>query len=109
AHRSLIWMAPGVLVIYQYFMSVRSESLMAMRGIGLQLKTTYRCGLTTSRFIDQRRVVDVIINEGFRRLQAIFYLAVLVDNSRDMVVLFGNMQPSLDQLRYIRSQARSLL
>lgn len=53
-----------------------AESVLVVRGLGVQCSTTYAAGGTKSMFIECDRIRDVLILEAPRRLQFVFYLAV---------------------------------
>ncbi|OBZ82162.1 Phosphatidylinositol N-acetylglucosaminyltransferase subunit H [Choanephora cucurbitarum] len=68
--------------------SVRKESILAIRDVGIQIKTVYWNGSTFSRFIDRLKVEDIVINEGISFWQIKSYLAILIKDQEDMVVVF---------------------
>ena len=59
-----------------------------MQGVGVQVRTKYANGSSSSRFIDCARISEIIINEGFYLMQVKFYLAVIVENEDQLVVVF---------------------
>jgi hypothetical protein len=64
------------------------ESLLVVRDLGIQLKTTYNTGRSQSKFIDKGKILELIINEGITLFQVKFYLAVLVEGEDKMSVVF---------------------
>lgn len=54
------------------------ESLTVFKNIGLQLKITYISGYETVQFLNLSNILDIVINEGIRRWQVRFYLAILI-------------------------------
>jgi hypothetical protein len=64
------------------------ESLIVIEGVGIQTKTTFLSGRSQTRFIDDHKINEVIINEGISGFQVIFYLAVMLQDSDEMVVVF---------------------
>ena len=66
--------------------------MLVVRDLGIQVSTRYRCGLNNSQFIDRGRIADVIINEGIRHLQVVYYLAIVVTGETNMIVAFSVRQ-----------------
>jgi phosphatidylinositol glycan class H protein len=64
------------------------ESLLVVRGLGVQISTTSWSGGRSSRFIPTSRVCDLWIHEGFRGFEVKFYLAVVVEEEEGLVVVF---------------------
>jgi hypothetical protein len=64
------------------------ESVLVMQGLGIQLQTTYWSGLTRHRFIEQGKIKDILINEGFHLCRVIYYLAFIVEaEGQEKIVL----------------------
>ncbi len=61
-----------------------------MRGLGVQTSSSARTllALPTTRFIPASLVQDVFIHEAFRRFEVRFFLAVVVKDEPDLVVVF---------------------
>ncbi|KAJ1982179.1 GPI mannosyltransferase 1 [Dimargaris xerosporica] len=75
--------------LWQKLTMVRQESLLVMRDIGLQLTATSSCGSPTVQFIAKADVDDIVINEAISMLAIKTYLAVLVANRDNLVVIFA--------------------
>ncbi|CAO3649993.1 unnamed protein product [Mucor fragilis] len=75
--------------------SARQESILAIRDVGIQVKTTYWGGSSVSRFINRNKIDDVIINEGISFWQIKSYMAILVKDEDKMVVVFEHLLPRL--------------
>ena len=54
------------------------ESLLVIKDVGVQIKTTFCDGRSESRFLDQANIMEIIINEGMTRWQVKYYLAILL-------------------------------
>lgn len=65
-----------------------TESILAIRDVGIQVQTVYWGGSTVSRFINRLKIEDVIINEGISFWQIKSYMAILVKDEDKMVVVF---------------------
>lgn len=64
------------------------ESVLAIRDVGIQVKTVYWGGSSVSRFINRLKIDDIIINEGISFWQIKSYMAILVKDEDKMVVIF---------------------
>ncbi|KAG2218846.1 hypothetical protein INT45_011270 [Circinella minor] len=62
---------------------------------GIQVRTVYWGGKSVSKFIDQHKIDDIIINEGITMWQIKSYMAILVKNQDHMVVVFEHLLPRL--------------
>ncbi|KAI8976203.1 GPI-GlcNAc transferase complex, PIG-H component-domain-containing protein [Pilobolus umbonatus] len=71
------------------------KSILAIRDIGIQVKTTYWGGYTVSRFINRLKIEDIIINEGISFWQIKSYMAILVKDEAKMIVVFEHLLPRL--------------
>lgn len=74
-----------------------TESLLVLRGLGIQTSSTggsylasWRAG---TRFIPTEKIRDVLINEAFRGFAVRYYLVVVVDGEDDVVVVFPRLLP----------------
>ncbi|CAO3621037.1 unnamed protein product [Mucor hiemalis] len=75
--------------------SVKQESILAIRDVGIQIKTSYWGGASVSRFINRNKIQDIIINEAISFWQIKSYMAILVKDEDKMVVAFENTLPKL--------------
>lgn len=64
------------------------ESILAIRDVGIQIKTSYWGGASVSRFINRNKIQDIIINEAISFWQIKSYMAILVKDEDKMVVAF---------------------
>lgn len=66
------------------------ESLLVIRGLGIQTSTSSATYLfkASTRFIPTTQIQDIVIHEAFKGFEVRFYLAVIVDGERDVVVVF---------------------
>ena len=66
------------------------ESLLVIRGLGIQTSTTSSTYLSTSatRFIPTDSIQDIFIHEAFKGFEVKFYLAVVVEGEEEVVVVF---------------------
>lgn len=66
------------------------ESLLVIRGLGVQTSTSSPSYLWTSstRFIPTSSIQDIFIHEAFRGFEVRFYLSIVVEGEEDVVVVF---------------------
>jgi len=79
----LLW-----LIVQRGYME---ESLLVIRSLGVQTSTTAGTWVgmgRRTRFIPTEKVRDVIVNEGFWGMEVRFYLAVVVEGEKELVVVF---------------------
>ncbi|KAG2209496.1 hypothetical protein INT47_008340 [Mucor saturninus] len=76
--------------------TVRQESILAIRDVGIQVKTVYWGGSSVSRFINRSTIEGVIINEAISFWQIKSYMAILVKDEEKMVVVFEHLLPKID-------------
>ena len=66
------------------------ESLLVIRGLGVQTSTSSPSYLWTSstRFIPTSSIQDIFIHEAFKGFEVKFYLCIVVEGEEDVVVVF---------------------
>lgn len=66
------------------------ESLLVIRGLGVQTSTSSPSYLSTSstRFIPTSTIQDIFIHEAFKGFEVRFYLCIVVEGEEDVVVVF---------------------
>ena len=66
------------------------ESLLVIRGLGVQTSTSSPSYLWTSstRFIPTSSIQDIFIHEAFKGFEVRFYLSIVVEKEEDVVVVF---------------------
>ncbi|KAH8899618.1 hypothetical protein GQ53DRAFT_318310 [Thozetella sp. PMI_491] len=76
-----------------------TESLLVLRGLGIQTASTGTTVLGSlwggprTRFIPTEKIRDVLINEAPRGFVIQYYLVVVVDGEEDVVVVFPKLLP----------------
>eukprot|EP00918_Siedleckia_nematoides_P034025 GHVU01074038.1.p4 GENE.GHVU01074038.1~~GHVU01074038.1.p4 ORF type:complete len:100 (-),score=9.72 GHVU01074038.1:168-467(-) len=89
-------------VWFIYSKAVARESILCMKGIGIQIERQHVIGAKEVVFIDRGCIEDVLINEGFTACRVVFFLEILAKNQTDAVVLFQDFLPPLRTLKVIR-------
>ncbi|KAI9765150.1 MAG: hypothetical protein M1840_007743 [Geoglossum simile] len=84
---SLVGLVGGYAVFRRGY---TEESLLVIRGLGIQTSTTSSTYLSTSatRFIPTNLIQDIFIHEAFKGFEVKFYLAVVVEGEEEVVVVF---------------------
>ena len=66
------------------------ESLLVLRTLGVQTSTSSSTYLSssTTRFIPTSQIQDIFIHEAFKGFEVRYYLAIVVENEAEVVVVF---------------------
>jgi len=87
-----LYLAPISLVIYSLILKkgYTTESLLVIRGMGVQTTTSSPTYLSTAttRFIPTNMIQDIFVYEAFKGFEVKFYLAIVVEDEHDVVVVF---------------------
>eukprot|EP00898_Chlorokybus_atmophyticus_P000097 jgi/Chlat1/1088/Chrsp110S01545 len=94
-----------LVLIARKLLQVRSESLLVLRGVGVQLCTTYYSGLSSFTFLDIERVRALVINEAIGAVTCHFYMAIIVEGSDSMTLVFPKLLPRIAILRKVYQEA----
>nr|PIM02475.1 hypothetical protein TGCOUG_239748B [Toxoplasma gondii COUG] len=107
----LCGLAAGVAVVFFLFRRpyIVEQSLEIVANFGVQLQQKTRWGGIKRQFIDASQVSDVIINEGFRACDVVFYVALLVKDQPSMVVPFQHFPLPLEENLVIYETLHHLL
>lgn len=75
---SLFWL---LLLLYNEFHSIHSESILVIANIGCELMKYNRFGgCISQQFIELSSIKGIILNEGFHQYRCIYYLAIITNN-----------------------------
>ncbi|KAH9825923.1 Phosphatidylinositol N-acetylglucosaminyltransferase subunit gpi15 [Teratosphaeria destructans] len=112
-HSTRLWrliIASGILWLI-FRKGYTEESLLVIRGLGVQTSTSSPSYLWTSstRFIPTRNIQDVFIHEAFKGFEVRFYLAIVVEGEEDVVVVFPNILPRREILEQVWRGTRACL
>ncbi|KAK3828065.1 MAG: GPI-GlcNAc transferase complex, PIG-H component-domain-containing protein [Benniella sp.] len=88
---------------------VTEETILVIRDVGVQVKTVYLGGRSSSRFIDRSKISDIIINEAITMMHIRVYMAIIVEGEDRMVVVFQHLLPRLNVLLQAYHGARSII
>ncbi|CAO2650132.1 Nn.00g014240.m01.CDS01 [Neocucurbitaria sp. VM-36] len=107
------FLAPSALVILflVFRRSYTEESIILLRGLGIQTSTSSSTYLLTptTRFIPTTSIQDIFIHEAFKGFEVRFYLAIVVEGEKDVVVVFPGLLPRREILEVVWRGARSCL
>lgn len=86
------------------------ESLLVLRGLGIQTSSSSSTYLSTSvtRFIPTTAIQDIFIHEAFKGFEVRFYLAIVVEEEEDVVVVFP-VRPHIFHLVVFRDITSTIL
>ncbi|KAF2458726.1 GPI-GlcNAc transferase complex, PIG-H component-domain-containing protein [Lineolata rhizophorae] len=107
------WLAPvGLLGLWLVVRrGYTEESLLVLRGLGIQTSSSSNTYLTTSttRFIPTTQIQDIFIHEAFKGFEVKFYLVIVIEGEEDVLVVFPNLLPKRQILEEVWRGARSCL
>ncbi|CAH0014562.1 unnamed protein product [Clonostachys rhizophaga] len=88
-----------------------SESLLVLRGLGVQTSESPRTYLASAatRFIPTEKIQDIFVNEAFRGFEVRYYLVVVVEGEEDVVVVFPGLLPRRHIVEKVWREARECL
>jgi len=94
-----------------YYFVYAEESLLLIRGLGLQTSTSSPSYLSTptTRFIPMSQIQDIFIHEAFKGFEVKFYLAVIVVGEEETVVVFPKLLPKREILEEVWRGAKTVL
>jgi GPI-GlcNAc transferase complex, PIG-H component len=78
--------------------TVIQESVVALRGLGLQIKTLRSDGNEKCNFYDSYSLKSLLIHEGIQFCAVRYYAAVVVAGKKSLVLLFDHSRPRLPLL-----------
>jgi phosphatidylinositol glycan class H protein len=86
----------AAIVIYASLLRLHTtESLLSLRGLGLQISSSSPTYLSppSTRFIPTSSIADLLINEAFLGFEVRYYLVVVVEGEKEVVVVFPKTLP----------------
>lgn len=91
--------------------SITEETLLLIRGLGIQTSSSSPSYLSTptTRFIPTTAIQDVFIHEAFTGFEVRFYLGVVVEGEKEVVVVFERLMPRRDILGVVWRGVRRVL
>ncbi|KAJ7323459.1 hypothetical protein OS493_031382 [Desmophyllum pertusum] len=93
----LVWTVVLFAVVFLklYCSNVHRESVLIVKDLGVQFTRSGVLGVETSKFIEQHKLVDVLINEVITMHQVVFYLTLLTcDGAQVISAMSRNTNPS---------------
>lgn len=87
------------------------ETLLILQFLGVQISSTSRSYLSTSttRFIPTTAIQDVFIHEAFTGFEVRYYLGIVVEGEKEVMVVFGRLMPGLKVLEKVWRGVRRVL
>jgi phosphatidylinositol glycan class H protein len=113
SHIPLVVLLPAsLLFLYTILLRIHTtESLLVLRGLGIQTSTSSETYLSTAttRFIPTDKIQDILVNEAFRGFEVRYYLVVVVEGEEDVVVVFPRLLPRRQIVESVWRGARACL
>lgn len=88
---------------------IKEESLLVIKDLGVEIKTSYMLLRSETLFIDQARILEVILNEGVYEWEVRFYMAIIIEGQDSMEVVFHHLKPRLSVLLPVYHGTRACL
>ncbi len=106
-HTAILLLAGVCAVLYRGY---EEESILVIKGLGVQVTSSSRFYFgSTSKFFPTRIVRDMIINEAFIWFQVRFYLALIIEGSTSLTVVFPQLLPRRKIVETVYQKARDCL
>ncbi|KAK9383571.1 GPI-GlcNAc transferase complex, PIG-H component-domain-containing protein [Kockiozyma suomiensis] len=110
SHEILICVAAFLFLLSFLYRGYSEDSILVLHDFGIEVKSTGSMLFSTSsQFIPLELIQDVVINEGFRGFEVVYYLAVVVKNRGRLLVVFPNLLPKRHEIEYIWRDIRHCL
>ncbi|XP_078419193.1 phosphatidylinositol N-acetylglucosaminyltransferase subunit H isoform X1 [Cetorhinus maximus] len=103
------------MILHLHLFKIDQESVLIIGSIGVQMNTLYASGRESVRFIEMKKVKDIVINEAFYMQKVIYYLCILLidpGNPRgvsEVVPVFQSAKPRLDCLSQVYRSCQEIL
>ena len=88
--------------------TVAEESLLVTQKLGVQIERIDFSGRRSYEFVDMHTIEDAILNEGITRCKVVHYMAFLLTNQKDPLLVFQNFPPR-KELELICQGTRAVL
>ncbi|GCC20446.1 phosphatidylinositol N-acetylglucosaminyltransferase subunit H isoform X1 [Chiloscyllium punctatum] len=103
------------MILHLHLFKIDQESMLIIGSIGVQMNTLYASGRESVRFIEMKKVKDIVINEAIYMQKVIYYLCILLidpGNPRgvsEVVPVFQSAKPRLDCLSQVYRSCQEIL
>lgn len=77
-----------VRLVYMLLFGVREETLQVVHEHGVQIERTWYSGARTRVFVDLESIESIIVNEGFRMHQVVYYMVIIVRGKEKLLLPF---------------------
>lgn len=98
----------GILLIYLIllYLYISLEIILISKGLGVQLTKIYISGRKSHMFIELSKIKSIIINEAISCTDIVTYLAIILKNKSEMILVFNSIRPKTDILVEIYNDCR---
>ncbi|XP_038639782.1 phosphatidylinositol N-acetylglucosaminyltransferase subunit H isoform X5 [Scyliorhinus canicula] len=103
------------MILHLHLVKIDQESVLIIGSVGVQMNTLYASGRESVRFIEMKKVKDIVINEAIYMQKVIYYLCILLidpGNPRgvsEVVPVFQSAKPRLDCLSQVYRSCQEIL
>ena len=91
------------------FFSVTNESMLVIKGKGIQIERVFYNSSIEYHFIPISNIETFILNEGFQNRRVIYYLCVILKNQKKLILPFSHTIPRLKDCLIILKKTRKIL
>ena len=99
---------PTIMILYYLQFTVLEESVSLMPDLGIQISQKRWFG-TRTKFIPIQDIDNIMIIEGIRCFQVRFYLALLIKDHKNLLVLFPASLPRLHILERVFAYSNKIM
>lgn len=82
---------------------------MVIKGLGIQLSIAYKNGAVRNLLIPTEQIDAILILEGVRRMQFVYYGAIKRRDQRALTVLFPSTLPTFEHLLAVHRESNASL
>ena len=83
------------VLIGTLLLNVKEESVLIFPDVGLGLRSRNFLGFESNRFVDKKKIKQILMVEGLLRQHYMYYLAIVLENKEELVIPFKETLPRL--------------
>eukprot|EP00033_Pygsuia_biforma_P001688 GCRY01001892.1.p1 GENE.GCRY01001892.1~~GCRY01001892.1.p1 ORF type:complete len:182 (+),score=13.85 GCRY01001892.1:160-705(+) len=98
-----------ILKIRGSFSRIKTESILVIRDVGVQIKRIPFHGKERNCFVNKSQISDVLINEAFHHQNILTYLVFIIQDAEKTILPFEHIFPCLKDLVLFHQEIRTTL
>ena len=106
---SIFFLIILILNLIITFFSVTNESMLVIKGKGIQIERVFYNSSIEYHFIPISNIETFILNEGFQNRRVIYYLCIILKNQKKLILPFSHTIPRLKDCLIILKKTRKIL